>query len=428
MENGKSFNQQSLEYAWRQIHDILFHPGTGMVYDYVTSHDPNHRFDHLPSPEEIAAGFPNPCGWSTGMEDCALNGGILLDLMRFRGWENSVFAAKIAEGVIRCGTVHGQDGFIARGISPHDGKSCYSNSSRDQFTLAVYGMWRFLKGCAISGILRENGIRFLRSVADYCERTITPEHRYNLLRLDGHQAVVSSLWDCDPHEAMRLPMIYGIAWDMTGEPHYFDLMNRYAQAGLRHTLTLDPEADYWWDMPLLQMQLSLNFFCESGVLPALTAEIRRVMHTAALIALHRLPALLCEAETFGGDWGALYDNWRTLPMRMRSETLSRDGRSGLFGGKSYLNPVFRQEYARPNMILRGTGNYLAVIAHCPDTPFPASLHNRIERILRKIDFMRFAGAGTVPLVYGYSALSAYGKLDAMDNPAWKEDVSRMMVV
>ena len=29
---------------------------------------------------------------------------------------------------------------------------------------------------------------------------------------------------------------------------------------------------------------------------------------------------------------------------------------------------------------------------------------------------------------GYSALSAYGKLDAMDNPAWKEDVSRMMVV
>ena len=213
MENGKSFNQQSLEYAWRQIHDILFHPGTGMVYDYVTSHDPNHRFDHLPSPEEIAAGFPNPCGWSTGMEDCALNGGILLDLMRFRGWENSVFAAKIAEGVIRCGTVHGQDGFIARGISPHDGKSCYSNSSRDQFTLAVYGMWRFLKGCAISGILRENGIRFLRSVANYCERTITPEHRYNLLRLDGHQAVVSSLWDCDPHEAMRLPMIYGIAWD-----------------------------------------------------------------------------------------------------------------------------------------------------------------------------------------------------------------------
>lgn len=133
-------------------------------------------------------------------------------------------------------------------------------------------MWRFLKGCAISGILRENGIRFLRSVADYCERTITPEHRYNLLRLDGHQAVVSSLWDCDPHEAMRLPMIYGIAWDMTGEPHYFDLMNRYAQAGLRHTLTLAPEADYWWDMPLLQMQLSLNFFCESGVLPALTAE------------------------------------------------------------------------------------------------------------------------------------------------------------
>ena len=29
----------------------------------------------LPSPEEVAANFPNPCGWSTGMEDCMLNAG-----------------------------------------------------------------------------------------------------------------------------------------------------------------------------------------------------------------------------------------------------------------------------------------------------------------------------------------------------------------
>lgn len=409
MENGGFFNNPGMECAWKQIHDILFHPGTGMVYDYMTSRDPAHRFDHLPSPEEIAADFPNPCGWSTGMEDCALNGGLLLDLMRFRRWEHLDFSVRIARGVILCGTAHGQNGFIARGISPNDGQSCYSNSSRDQFTLATYGMWRFLKGCGISDTLRQDGAKFLQSVADYCERIITPENHYNLLRLDGHQAVVSTLWNCDPHEAMRLPMIYGIAGDITREPRYFELMDRYAGAGLQHTLTLDPEADHWWDMPLLQMQLSLNFFLESGVLPALNAEIRRAMHTAAMIAQRQLLCLLREAEAFDGDWGALYDNWRTLPMCMRSETLSHDGHSALFGGKSYLNPVFRKEYTRPNTILRGIGNYLAVFAHCRDISFPVQLHSRIERILRKIDFMQVAGAGTIPLVYGYSALSAHNK-------------------
>ncbi|MEI3005224.1 MAG: hypothetical protein V8T87_11475 [Victivallales bacterium] len=93
--------------------------------------------------------------------------------------------------MIRCGTVHGQDGFIARGISPHDGKSCYSNSSRDQFTLAVYGMWRFLKGCAISGILpgeRNQVPPFRRELLRTDDYTGTS----HLLRLDGHQAVVSS--------------------------------------------------------------------------------------------------------------------------------------------------------------------------------------------------------------------------------------------
>ena len=164
------------------------------------------------------------------------------------------------------------------------------------------------------------------------------------------------------------------------------------------------------------------------VFPALTEGIRSAMHTAALIALRHLALLLHEAETFNGDWGALYDNWRTLPMRMRSETLSSDGRSGLFGGKSYLNPVYRQEYAHPNRTLRGIGNYLAVIAHCEEIPIQEKLLGRIERILRKIDFMRVAGVGTVPLVYGCSALAARGRLQTAEPAAPEEETAEAMSV
>ncbi len=393
------------ESAWRRIRHTLFCEETGLVYDYVTSRDHSRRFAHLPSPEEIALGFPNPCGWSTGMEDCALNGGFLLDLLRFRREEDSDFARLAAEGLIRCAEVHGMPGFVARGISPRDGRSCYGNSSRDQFTLATYGMWRFLSGGGvIPERLRQRGVTFLRSVADYCERIVTPANACNLMRLDGRPAIVSTMWNCAPHEALRLPMIYGIAASVTGEPRYYELMRRYAAAGLRETLTMNPEAD-WWDMPVIQMQLSLNFFAESGIAPELESGVRRAMHTAAAIACPRLLALLREAEEFDGDWGMLYDNWRRLPMKVTPVTLAPDGGSALFGGKSYLNPVFRDEYARPNALLRGIGNYLATIAHSDDFPFPETLLERTARLLRRIDFSRCAGVGILPLLYGYTAVT-----------------------
>ena len=133
--------------------------------------------------------------------------------------------------------------------------------------------------------------------------------------------------------------------------------------------------------------------------------MRRAMHTAAAIACPRLLALLREAEEFDGDWGMLYDNWRQLPMKVTPVTLAPDGGSALFGGKSYLNPVFRDEYARPNALLRGIGNYLATIAHSDDFPFPETLLERTARLLRRIDFSRCAGVGILPLLYGYTAVT-----------------------
>lgn len=215
--------QNKINALWHHIRNNLFSPETNLIYDCRTSPDPAQRFAFLPTPEEIAVDFPNPCGWSTGMEDCMLNAGSVLDtlaLERESGETDEVFAGRILDGIFRCTTVHGRPGFVARGLSPYDGRSCYSNSSRDQFSLAVYGVWRYWRAFRNAPAAnREQARNILRSIAEFCEARVTPENNYDLGRLDGGRALVSKMWESAAHEALRLPMIYAAAFEATGEPH-----------------------------------------------------------------------------------------------------------------------------------------------------------------------------------------------------------------
>ncbi len=200
MRNERPLPAPPLESLRKQIREVLFHPETELIYDYATSRDPVHRFDHLPAPEEVAADFPNPCGWSTGMEDSMLNAGSMLDVLRLEREDGDspetapAFACRLLHGIHRCATVHGHPGFVARSITPRDGKSCYSNSSRDQFTLAVYGVWRFLRAFPDAPSAEIQRAReLLHSIACYCEHTVTAGHEYDLGRLDGGRAIVSKM-------------------------------------------------------------------------------------------------------------------------------------------------------------------------------------------------------------------------------------------
>ncbi|MDR0931999.1 MAG: hypothetical protein LBM70_03145 [Victivallales bacterium] len=375
--------QLSLDQAWQQIREQLFRSDTGLCYDYIS--------EFLPFSTEIALGFPNPCGWGTGMEDCALNGGFLLDILRLRGELGTLFAAEIERGLVRLGTVHGVSGFVARGISPRDGKSCYSNSSRDQFTLAVYGLYRVLK----HGSLGEDARKLLRDVAEYCERTVTPKNGFAFSRLDGGKAIVSKMWENAPHEALRLPMIYGIAYEATGEERFRELCVRYAIPGLKRTMSLDAEAS-WWDIPLIQMQLSLCYFAESEIVP--DADWRGVMRLVSQIGCRELKKLLGEVECYRGRWNVPCGDWRILPMRIVPETLSEQG--AVFDEKVYLNPCFNREFAQPNAFLRGIGNYLGSIALGSEVPL--SLVEQVAKILAPLDLCNCTGAGTVSLTHGLS--------------------------
>jgi len=392
--------EEPMEAAWDFLTGELFSAETGLIYDSLSSRDPGARFRYLPSPEEIAAAFPNPCGWSTGMEDCALNGGFLIDALRLRGELGSDFAARAMRGLIRLGTVHGKRGFVARGLSVVDGRSCYGNSSRDQFTLAVYGLLTGWRSREMAPRLREEAAGVLAAIADYCAAIAVPEQGFDLHRLDGGRAIVSKMWECAPHEAFRLPMIFAAAYEATGKERYGELSRSFAAPGLARTLELDPDDATWWDMPLIQMQISFSCFLAGRTMPEHDRTLRNLLRTGAGIARRKLAELLDRAERFDGRWDTLCPNWRTLPMRLTAETLSADGSSALFDGRTYLNPVFPESFRHPLELIRGMGNYLGSMALAGEVEADDPLIRRMTELISRIDFSRCTSVAPLPLVHG----------------------------
>jgi hypothetical protein len=253
-------NETSMNTAWTYIWTKLFHPGTNLFYDCLTDHPRDPLCGHLPTPEEIAHNFPNACGWNTGMEDSMLNGAPVLSMLVDR-WEAThdeslrESAAKVFAGMKHCATVSGVRGFLARSVSPVDGTSFYWNSSRDQYTLFVYAARKFCRSGLSSEEQRDDIRQIVADFAYRCETCVTEANHYELLRADNKSGLVSQMWgDIEPHEILRLPMLYGAAWDLTGERRWFELYRRYVKHGQEFAATI--RHPRFSGHALLQMQAS----------------------------------------------------------------------------------------------------------------------------------------------------------------------------
>lgn len=150
--------QDQMDHAWNVVAKESYSPRTSRFY---TS-----RLNEVPSPEKFQNREPNLHGGGTGAEDCSMFGGILLASMcdQFevtRDPQTAKKAQMVFAGVKNAATVHGQSGFIARGVCEQDGKSIYPGSSRDQFTHSIHGMWRFYRS-AMSGEADKEAIREIR--------------------------------------------------------------------------------------------------------------------------------------------------------------------------------------------------------------------------------------------------------------------------
>ena len=99
-----------MEQAWNFVWDRLFDHRTGMFYNHLVGSEPDAATKYLPEPEMIRLLIPNPGGYGTGMEDCMLNAGIMMDavISRYEATGDEAmrsYASEICRGMILDATV-----------------------------------------------------------------------------------------------------------------------------------------------------------------------------------------------------------------------------------------------------------------------------------------------------------------------------------
>lgn len=393
------FAAVAYDYIWKK----LFCAETGLFYDRISPDDD--RFSHLPSVEEIAKQFPNPSGWGTGMEECAINAGHVLEVLslihQLGNEDVAVPAGDVLCGIRLCESVHGNNGFVVRGVSHRDGKSCYFNSSRDQITMAVGGMFDiFMRVPSLPEEQRALIKNMLGEIARYCRKVVTKENGYSYLRLDGGKAIVSELWNCDVHEMLRLPMVYAASAVINDEAEFRDETLKYMEEGMRVSETFD-ETRYWWDFPLIQMQLSLDVLRQCPFLVDFHNRIVNLMDKVGVAAQRQFLSVLDKCEQNEGDWNVYNENWRMLPMKTTPMTLKNSPTNAVYDGYTYLNPVYPEAFFRIVEYERSLGNYLASAMLAPHRRIDAGQWSRFIAFMEKQDFSKCTHAGPFSLLHGY---------------------------
>lgn len=251
--------------AYNYITSKLFYEKTGLIYDHIIAG----REHEFPTPEEISRLFPNPCGYSTGMEDCMLSGGTMIDaclIKHERDGDASAadFAKKLTKGLLKCAFSAKTEGFLPRGVCPADGFSHYPDSSRDQYTIFAFAMHRYLNSPLCTKDEREEIARAAVAIAKRAERNITADCGFDMLTDEGRKTLVTVMWgdSLGFHEFMRLPMLYMLAYEASGDKHFLE---KYREIREEAYLGSRNIREVWSLYTLGQMQSSLRlcYDCES---------------------------------------------------------------------------------------------------------------------------------------------------------------------
>lgn len=302
---------ECVDQAWEVTWGRFYHPGTRLFYDYLTSYVPGQELKHLPSAEEVGRQYPNPYGYGTGMEDCMISAGVILSMIvdRHAVTKDDKLRARadlVFQGIRLCATAHGVPGFLARGVCVEDRESIYVNSSRDQYTHAVHGLWHYSRSPLCGGERRREIAEILCAIADRMTRNVTPANDYDSLRADGTRDTrgISRMWDVMGHEAARLPMLYAAAWDVTRKREYHDLWRKYLEPAVEQSRVVEERVPTY---ALLQMMCSLELLEALEEDPRLKKQMREIMSTmsgrcASRAANADRDALKLDLTMVGSDW------------------------------------------------------------------------------------------------------------------------------
>lgn len=373
-----------MENAWDFIWNRLFDERTCMFYNHLVGDEADAATKYLPEPELIRLQIPNPGGYGTGMEDCMLNAGLMMDAVVARyeaaGDEGMrEYAAKIWRGMELDASVSPQRGFLPRGVSPADCRSHYIDTSRDQYTNWWYGAYRMYFSDLSDEKQRESIRRLMTCMAEKMEMEVIPENGWSFLREDGGRGFVGQMWgDVGPHEALRLPMLYLLTWKTTGDSHWHQMYLRYRDEALRRTLDHVPLSGPTYAG--LQLQYSVRSVYDLDDDPSVRETclyfMRKMAGPYEAMAVRKAEELMTPE---GAEWLRIpYVFWKKAKARF----------AGCWGGMSYYVPEpsdFREHQSY--YPLRAVGEGIAVAATCPGWKVS---DQSLETLCRMADFVDYS--------------------------------------
>ncbi|MBM3891619.1 MAG: hypothetical protein FJ388_21105 [Verrucomicrobia bacterium] len=294
-------------------------PASGRLFDYVSPETFRVSPEMLPTADEVRAEIPNSAGWGTPIENGPINGGILLgalvDRLDSPAPPDSKLVLAVADGLLELAERASRRGFLPRGLLA-DRKTHYPNSSVDQYTKWLYGMWRFSR-CPLADEDRKQRIR--RAVAAMCARI--EQDGFDILRSDGKPAKASDIGVIRMDRSCRLLLLYKLGGVLDGDARWAGIYrNKISESdGARLKDITDPppveKANFYvW----IQNQVSLRVLHETEDDARLKETYRlglRAINDRAERVLDRHkgydPAVL--RKPYGYDWrgqkGRLPDPW-----------------------------------------------------------------------------------------------------------------------
>lgn len=328
--------ERNVQKNWNFVFDRLFLSKTGLVYDYVTSSEKDGATRHIATAEEVRAGYPNVCGWFSGMENTDLCGGMMLEavLCRYDVTGDPAmkkYAEELYAGLMANATVSKEKGFLARGRHPSDGVTHYINSSRDQYTHWISAMLRYYRSGLCDDEKRERIKSVLVEMAEKAERDVVPENNYCLLNEEGRPALVCEMhvlgdnimW----HEALRLAAFYMAAYAVTRDEHWLAQYRKNRDWGLDFSEKINLDI-FKAAFALVQMQMSIKVLRDNEKDAAYAERYAKLMERLARFAECFLPR--AREQLKGVTVPDKLISWRDCPEEFTSVTTKYGYRSIFF--------------------------------------------------------------------------------------------------
>lgn len=386
-----------MEETWRFVWDKLYDDRTGMFYNHLAGDDA-HATKYLPKPEIICLNLPNPGGYGTGMEDCMLNAGIMMDavISRYEATKDEVmreYAERICKGMILDASVSQKKGFLPRGVSPVDCRSHYTDTSRDQYTNWIYGAYRMYYSPLADEKQKDDIRSCISAMSEKFEAEIIPENDYSFLREDGKIGVAGKMWgDINAHEYIRLPMLYLLTWKITGDEHWKNQYLKYRDDAVENTMDMIPFQGATY--VALQTQFAVRLVYDLDDDP----EIRNscMKHMQKMASAYEKYAIK-EAEMLmtpeGAEWLRIpYTAWQNSKFRY----------AGIYGGIGYFVPEpsdFREHLSY--YPLRAVGESIAVASICPSHRVSEESLEMLCRTAAFVDYEKHRTCAPIALLEGY---------------------------